>query len=126
MKRVLKIEQGKPPRQMQFSDQMWEQIRQMNMGGVTWELLPEMPAPKKDGIIDYPKVNTDIKFIPDEIPIPGKPADPVKDKVISITSQKIEKPKDETPKVRAKRPAKKRVQRTPKARVWGLCSANRG
>jgi len=117
MKRVLKIEEGKPPRQMQFNDQAWEQIRQMNIGGVTWELLPEMPAPKNDGIIDYPKVNTNIQFIPDEIPIPDKPIKPVKEQVVSFTSQKIEKPKDETPKVRAKRPAKKRVQRTPKARV---------
>ena len=105
MIRVLKIEKGKPPRPMQFSDQAWEEIRKLNMGDVTWELQPDYPV--TNGIIDYPKVNTNINFIPDEIPIPQNTP-------VDFVSKKIEKPKDETPKVRTKRPAKKRVQGTPK------------
>jgi hypothetical protein len=120
---------------MQFSDQMWEEIRKLKIGGVTWELLPDMPPPKidpqREAIQEYEKVNHKIHFIPDEIPEPvlAKSQEPVvvketKTETVSFVSQKVpmeKKPRakqqrstrksvsNETTTVRKRRPASKRV-----------------
>ena len=109
---------------MQFSDQMWEEIRNLKIGGVTWELLPDLP-PVREGIMEYEKVNHKITFIPDEIPEPVMAkAQEQKPNAVSFVSQTLpveKKPRakqqrskrkaisNETTTVRKRRPATKRV-----------------
>jgi hypothetical protein len=115
---------------------MWEEIRKLKIGGVEWELLPDMPPPKIDPqrevIQEYEKVNHKITFIPDEIPEPvlAKSQEPVvvketKTETVSFVSQKVPMEKksrakqqrstrsksvsNETTTVRKRRPASKRV-----------------
>jgi len=105
MVRVLKIEQQgnrEVRRTMQFSDQMWEEIRKLKLGGVTWELLP---TPK----VEVPKILAPSTFIPPppfvpevvnyERTIPAREEIKPKEKVVKTPK----KEKNETPTVQKKR-----------------------
>jgi len=101
---------------MQFSDQMWEEIRKLKLGGVTWELLPKKEIP-----LEIPKV-----IVPSSMPPviePPKPPEPIivpevieynqvipaKEEV--IIPKKVRTPKkekNETPTVQKKRATHKR------------------
>lgn len=103
MKRVLRIEQGRRPREMHFSDQMWEEIRKLKIGGVIWELLPEIPpakvkAPELPIVIEYMAVKTI-----DSIPEVMEERQPVS---ISFTSQALPKEKKRSVRAKAKPRAK--------------------
>lgn len=72
---------------MRFSDQMWEQIRQLKSADVRWELMPTEVIPK---MVMRPWVDYD-QVTPSE-----------------IIEEKIIKPKkNESPKSRQKRKPKK-------------------
>lgn len=116
MVRVLKIEQTGnrvSRREMQFSDAMWEEIRKLNMGGVTWELLPtKLPEPKIPPV-EIPKVIVP----PVEIPKPPEPpvvpeillheaVIPAKEEIVPV--KKPKKEKNETSTVQKKRATHKR------------------
>jgi hypothetical protein len=122
MKRVLRIEKGKPPRQMQFSDQMWEEIRKLKIGGVEWELLPSIPPvkvkpPELPIVMEYMAVKT-IDELPDPTPEPkmvnisftSQPL-PKEKKTRAKTKQrsKVKSSDNETTTVRKRRQATKRV-----------------
>jgi hypothetical protein len=110
MVRVLKIEQQgnrEVRRTMQFSDQMWEEIRKLKLGGVTWELLPTkepqkiiVPSSMPPEPVIVPEVIEYNKVIPakEEVVIPTK-----KEAV-----KKPKKEKNETPTVQKKRATNKR------------------
>ena len=103
MVRVLKIEQQgnrEVRRTMQFSDQMWEEIRKLKLGGVTWELLPK-ETPKIP--LGVPKILAPA-FVPEvvdyEKTIPAKEEiKPKEEKVVKTPK----KEKNETQKVQKKR-----------------------
>jgi hypothetical protein len=109
MKRVLRIERGKPPREMQFSDQMWEEIRKLKIGGVEWELLPDLPpikakAPELPIVMEYMAVKT-IDELPEEV-IEPKLKEPSMVS-ISFTSQPL--PKEKKRRAKAKTRTKSKV-----------------
>lgn len=103
MVRVLKIEQSGnriTRREMQFSDQLWEDIRKLKLGGVTWELLPT-ELPKKETprvVIPEPPVVPEILLHDAVIP--------AKEEIVPV--KKLKKEKNETPTVQKKRATNKR------------------
>ena len=111
---------------MQFSDQMWEEIRKLKLGGVTWELLPTKEPQKI--------------IVPSSIPPePAKPPEPVivpevieynkvipakEEVVIPTQKEAVKKPKkekNETPTIPKKRATHKRGKGNAKKWVRSLC-----
>ena len=87
---------------MQFSDQMWEEIRKLKLGGVTWELLPTKEPQKIIVPSSMPPIEPVI--VPEVIEY--NKVIPAKEEV--VIPKKLKKEKNETPKIPKKRATHKR------------------
>ena len=95
---------------MQFSDQMWEEIRKLKLGGVTWELLPTKEPKKIIVPSSMPPVVPEPVIVPEVIEY--NKVIPAKEEVVIPTKKEVvkkpKKEKNETPTVQKKRATNKR------------------
>ena len=138
MVRVLKIEKtsrGEQRREMSFTKEMWDSIRDLKLGGVTWQLLPNGIRSTENDILEWEAVNHKEKPViydevtdfepefeaePETEPEPEPEQEPIDEPFVISLTEPTKKPNEMkivSQKVKPDVTTKARQKRTPKKRV---------